>query len=607
MIPPSASRTTEPDIRRERRAMIDTLLGPGHADIVLQGGEIVNVLSGEIYAADIALQGEYILRTGDCSELIGPETTVIDVSGKVTMPGLIDAHMHFESAMLNATEFTRLSLASGTTTVVADPHEIANVLGPAGVREMAEECSQLPNRIHLRVPCRTPDVPGVETAGVDIDFNSIPEMLDYPTVDGIGEIQGVAAPKLVYAHTPEVFDDVIASTAYAEAHGKIVDGNAAAIFDNELAAHIIAGGTEISCHETTTKEEAVEKLRNGVFVLMREGSTQRNMAECIRAYTEEGLDSRRLCLCTDDMLPDDLAAKGHMNDVVRRTVAAGIGPAVAVQMATINPATWMGLRNVGTLAPGKLADLLVVDAVETMNPAIVYVAGRQVALDGELVIEIPRYEYPDSVKHSIMRGPVSPEELSIAHDGPTAAVRVIGLIPDQNLSAEIDAELPVVDGIIQASTAEDLLHIAVVERHGHTGEVGRGFVHGFGMQRGAIAETVSHDTHNIIVMGTHVVDMAGAVNAVIALGGGIVLFADGEVVDQLPLEIAGLMTDMLDAREMASASARLTAAAQSQLGVTVHGPFMHLAFLSLATSPTLKITDRGLLDVTSYTIVPAAM
>ncbi|MFT3865041.1 MAG: adenine deaminase C-terminal domain-containing protein [Solirubrobacterales bacterium] len=588
-----------------RRAMVDTLLGDGGADLVLRGGQVVNVITAEIYPAEVAVQDGFIVEVGDCEGLVGEGTKVVELDGATVIPGLIDAHMHFESAMLTATEFTRKSLPTGTTTIVSDPHEIGNVLGPEGMRQMAIESATLPNRILTRVPCRVPDVPGVETAGEDIGFAQIPEMLEYPSVDGIGEIQGVSAPQIVYNETPEVFDDLIASTIYAREHGKTVDGNAAAIFGHELAAHVIAGGTDVSCHETATKEECVAKLRAGVYVLMREGSTNRNMPECIRAYTEDGMDPRRLCLCTDDMLPEDLGTTGHMNEVVRRTIAAGIEPAVAVQMATINPATWMGLGSVGWLAPGKVADLVVVGSLEQMDVRSVYVAGDHVAEDGELLVDIPAYTYPESTKRSVKRGPVEVEELAVAADGETATVRLLGLIADKALCDGLEAELPVVDGFIRADPVQDAAHIAVVERHGRTaGSVGRGFIRGFGVRRGAIAQTVSHDTHNLMVMGADLDDMAKAANEVIAMQGGLAVVADGEVIGSLHLPIAGLVTDALTADEVAEAMAKLTETVRTELGIGLTGPFMQLGFVSLATSPRWKITDQGLVAGDTYEIQP---
>jgi adenine deaminase len=590
-----------------RRRQIDVLLDPNqYADRVLKGGKIVNVISGEIYHGDLAIVGEHIVKVGDCTSLVGSATEIVDLQGCHIMPGLIDAHMHFESAMLTASEFVRLSLPTGTTSLVCDPHEIANVLGPKGVHELAMECITLPARIHTRVPCVLPDVPMVETCGVDISSADVPGMMDMPTVDGIGELQSISIPSFVYRNTPEVFDDVIKSTVYARANGKLVDGNAAAIFGNDLAAHIIAGGTDISCHETTTKEETLEKLRYGVWVLMREGSTQRNMTECIRVITEDGLDARRLCLVTDDMLPVDLRKYGHMNDVIRRTIAAGISPVMAIQMATINPATWIGLTDVGILAPGKLADLCIVSGdLEKMSVSRVYIGGRLVAKDGALTIDIPQYHYPAWVKKSIKRGPVTLEELAIKSTAAEAQVRGVGLVPDQNLSRLIEGSAPVVGGIVRANLGQDILHAAVVERHGRHGGVGKGFISGFGMTRGAIAETVSHNCHNIIVMGTNLGDMVTAVNEVMRIQGGIVMVDGGELIGTLPLPVAGLINDDYTADEMTAKLAEMTAIAQQRLGVKVHSPFMHLAFLSLSTSPEWKLTDRGLLKVDTLEIFPS--
>lgn len=596
-------------LAKDRRHLIDVLMSTKHfAEKVFRGGNIVNVISGEIYQTELAVSGEYIVRLGDCTSLVGPDTEIIELNGAHVMPGLIDAHMHFESAMLNCTEFTRLSLPTGTTSVVSDPHEIANVLGPDGVEEMAKECALLPNRIHTRVPCRVPDVSLVETCGVDITSADVPRMLAMPTVDGIGEMQSVGAPRFAYDNTPDVFDDAIKSTVFTRTAGKVVDGNAAALFNDQLAAHIIASGTDISCHETTSKEEALEKIRYGVRILMREGSTQRNMKECIRVYTEDGLDPRYLCLCTDDMLPDDLRDHGHMNDVVRRTIAAGIKPVLAIQMATIHPATWMGLPDVGVLAPGKLADLCIVKGdLSEMKVHKVYIGGKLVAEDNQLKIEIPPYRYPDWVRKSVKRSPISKADLETKTSGNSAKVRAVGLIPDQNLSRAVEATVSVKDGVAQANVEQDILLGAVVERYGRHGGIANGFINGFGMKRGAIAETVSHNTHNIIVMGTNHDDMVKAVNEVIRIQGGIVMVDGGELIGTLPLPVAGLINDELNAAEMTAKVSEMTKIAQDRLGVQVHGPFMHLAFLSLSTSPVWKLTDRGLVNVETLEILPVVI
>lgn len=329
------------------------------------------------------------------------------------------------------------------------------------------------------------------------------------------------------------------------------------------------------------------------------------MQECIRVYTEDGLDPRHLCLCTDDMLPDDLRDHGHMNDVVRRTIAAGIKPVLAIQMATINPATWMNLPDVGVLAPGKLADLCIVKGeLAEMKVHQVYIGGKLVAEDNKLKIEIPPYRYPDWVRSSVKRSPISKDDLEIKTAGSSAKVRAVGLIPDQNLSRAVEATVSVKDGVAHANVEEDILLGSVVERYGRHGGIANGFINGFGMKRGAIAETVSHNTHNIIVMGTNHDDMVKAVNEVIRIQGGIVMVDDGELIGTLPLPVAGLINDELNAAEMTAKVSEMTKIAQTRLGVQVHGPFMHLAFLSLSTSPVWKLTDRGLVNVETLEILP---
>jgi adenine deaminase len=590
----------------DRQHLIDVLMDPGgHAGLVLTGGKVVNVISREVYEADVAIEGRHILMVGDCSELIGPGTRVVDLAGKYLSPGFIDSHMHFESAMLTITEFSRLSIPTGTTCLVSDPHEIGNVLGPKGIRAMCDEAALMPHHVHSRVPEITPDSPGLETAGYHITSRDIPEMLDYPTVSGIGETQGVTAARYVYQHNPGVFRDAVVSSTYARSVGKKVDGNADNLFGRDLAAHMIAGGTDISCHEQHTKAEAIEKLRYGVYVLMREGSTNRNMPELVKAITEEHLDSRRAILATDDMLAVDILKDGHMNDIIRRTIRQGVDAVTAIQMATINAATWQGLSDIGVLAPGKLADIAVIDGpLEEMNVSMVFLGGELVAQDGRLLIDLPPYTYPESVKHSVNRAPVEPDDLRVRcqAEGPVK-VRCIGLILDSSSSDAIEAELPVAGDFVEPSLEKDLLPIAVVGRYGQP-DIGSSFVHGFGMRYGAMAETVCHDAHNIMCMGTDYADMAVAVNRVIELQGGLVLVKDGRVIGELPMRVGGLITDELTAEELTATMARLTELAATELECKAHAPFMHLGFLSLTTSPKWRITDKGVVDAMNYCVLP---
>ncbi len=590
------------------RQLIDALLDNHQfADLVLKGGYIINVITREIYMSDVAIKGEHILLVGDASDLIGPKTKVENIQGKFVSPGFIDSHMHFESAMLTVTEFSKLSIPTGTTTLVADPHEIGNVLGVVGMKAMIDEAKTLPNKVLYTVPCLTPDVPGLETAGYDVNSKDMEELLQDPYVQGIGEIQGFANVRPVFEHAPEIITDQLASVSYAKSIGKSVEGNCPGLFGIELAAHIISGGTHVSCHETTTKEEMIEKLRYGISVFIREGSSQRNMAECIRAITEEGLDSRRAILVSDDMVPEDLLKFGHMNDIVRRTIAQGVDPVEAIQMVTINPATHFGFQDRGLLAPGKKADIAVINNLNEMTIDQVYIDGRRVAEKGELTINIPSYTYPDYVKQSVKRKPVKTEDLYIKAIGSQARVRAVEVILDQNLTGAKEFTLTVKSGVVQPCLQQDVLPLLVVERHGRSGKIGKTFMHGFKLQYGAMAESVAHDTHNIIVCGTNYEDMVVAVNRVIAMNGGIAMIKDGKVVGDLPLRVGGLMTDELTGKEMSGKIAELHRLAKEELGCGIHVPFMHLSFVSLVTSPKWKITDMGLIDVDKYEIIPTVI
>ncbi len=590
----------------ENRQMIDALMGgPVYADVVLTGGQIINVITREIYTEDLAIKGKRILGVCNSEKMIGPNTLVIDVAGKYLSPGFIDSHMHFESSMLTITEFSRLSIPSGTTTLIADPHEIGNALGAVGMKAMADEASKVPNHVRLVIPALTPDCPKLETAGVDVDSKDMADLLNYPNIIGIGELQGFSNAKHVYNHTPEIITDLVASTTYARSLGKVVDGNAPELFGSELAAHIIATGGTCSCHETTTKAECLEKLRQGVYVFMREGSTQKNMAECVRAITEEGVDSRRAVLATDDMVAEDLEKLGHMNEIVKRTIKQGIEPIEAIQFCTINPATYFKLEDRGALLPGKFADIAIISDLENMVVDAVFLEGELVAAGGKLLIDLPKYTYPDSVKNSVRLKPVTAKDLQIAAEGSRATARVIGLIPDQNLSEGFEMDLSVKGGVVGADLKQDVIPMICLERYGRNGNIGKGFVKGFGLKSGAIAESIAHDTHNLLVIGTNYEDMAKAVNHVIQMGGGIALADKGNIINELRLPVGGLITDELTGSQVSVKIRELEEDAKVKLGCQVHAPFMHLSFLALSTSPKWKLTDKGIVDVERFEILSA--
>lgn len=587
----------------EYRKMIDALMGKDFADIVLLNGNVINVITKEIYKADIAIKGKYILLVGDCSSLIGPNTIKVDVKDKYLSPGFIDSHMHFESSMLTITEFSRLSIPSGTTTLVADPHEIGNALGPVGIKAMADEIDNVPNKVYLVVPALTPDSPSLETAGCDINSKDMEDLLNYKHIIGIGELQGFSNARHVFNNTPEIIDDLLSSTMYAKSKNMVVDGNAPELFGNELAAHILATGGKCSCHETTTKEEAVEKLRQGVYLFMREGSTQKNMSECIKAVTEENMDSRRCILATDDMLANDLETLGHMNEIIRRTISEGVSPVEAIQMATINPATYFGLSEVGCLAPGKHADIAVIDDLNNMDVSACFIDGKLVAINGKMIINIPSYIYPDSVKNSVKRNHISEKDLEIRTDESQKKVRCIKLIPDQNLTGKYEPIINAKNGILLPDTNNDILEIACIERYGRNNNIGKAYVTGFGLKNGAIAESVAHDTHNLIVVGTNLKDMTNAINAVIDMGGGLAASQNGRIISQLRLPVGGLITDELNGHQVSEKIYEIEKIVKEQLHCIVHSPFMHLSFLALSTSPEWKITDKGLIDVNNFKIL----
>lgn len=575
---------------------VDILLGGGKAGLVVRGGQIVNVITREIYPADVAVTGDAILCVGNCDALTGPETQVLDAAGRYVIPGLIDAHMHFESSMLTCSAFSGPSIASGTTTLFADPHEIANVLGTAGIRAMLQEAKELPNRIFFTIPALTPDVPGLETAGADLRCDGIAALLQAPNVQGLGEMQGVSNPRQAYCRDRALIDDMLSAAFLSGSLGKTAEGNAPGLSGAELAAHILVCGGETSCHETTTKEECLEKLRNGVTVFMREGSTQKNMAACIRVVTEDGVDSRKLVLCTDDMTAADLLNRGHMAEAVRRTIAQGIDPVEAIQMATVNPALHYGHRELGVIAPGKCADLCLVGDLTEMDVQAVVLRGKLVAENGAMLRPPAPRPYPDAVRHSVKNAPVHAGDLALNASGRTVRVRGVGIIPDQNLTDCVEDVLPVKDGVVQPDTGRDLLAFDCVERHGRRGGIGKAFVRGLGLKQGAIALSVGHDAHNLMVAGADYHDMAVAVNRVTAMQGGIALVLDGRCIGDLPLPVAGLMSDVMTAAEMSERLTALCDAASRQLGVTLHDPFMHLSFSSLVTSPKWKLTDLGLID-----------
>jgi adenine deaminase len=546
--------------------------GDEPADVVIRGGRVLSVFTREWLEADVAIADGWIAGLGDYR---GREE--LDATGRWVVPGFIDAHMHLESSKLLVDEFARLVLPFGTTAVVADPHEIANVLGTDGVHWLLDATAGLPLDVYFMasscVPASQFESPRRELTPGDLDA-----LLRRRRVIGLAEMMNF--PGVIGGSPTE-----LAKLALAQ-H---VDGHAPGVLGRSLNAYAAAGIR--SDHEAYTAEEGRERLRAGMWLLIREGSAARNLHALLPLLAEYG--PNRIAFCTDDREPEHIAADGHINSIVRDAVAAGISPEDALVCATLNPSLWHGLAHLGAVAPGYHADLLVLPDLERFVPETVLKRGQPAA-------EIPRADVPDWVRHTVRIGAFGPEMFRVPWEGGSA--RVIGIVPRQIVTDLLVEEPTHRAGEALADPKRDLAKIAVVERHLGTGRVGLGFVRGFGLQRGAIASTVAHDAHNVIVVGMNDASMAAAVRRLANRGGGIVVVDGAEVVAELPLPVAGLLSDApLD--EVLAASHEVIAAVQS-LGCELEAPFQHLAFLALSVIPSLKLTDRGLVDVDRFELVP---
>ena len=535
----------------------------------------MDVILGEIRQGDLAVAGGYIVGFG-----ARRAEEIIDLKGKYLVPGLIDAHVHIESSQLSPAEFARAVLPHGTTCVIADPHEIANVLGLRGIRYMLRATESLPLRVFFMAPSCVPSSP-LENAGAMLSAEEIKEVLSWDRVLGLGEVMNFPG---VLSRDPEVWAKLEA------AHGKPIDGHAPGLSGYELWAYRLAGPrTE---HECTLLREAREKLRAGMHILIREGTTARNLSALIPLLSAH--TAPFVHFCTDDRHPETLHTEGHMDDVLRKAIAGGTDPLVAIAAATIHAARAYGLVDLGALAPGFRADFLVVSDLEQFEVERVYVGGELVAEGGRCLAECPDIPAGD------VRGTVDVDTGALSFRIPAEGkkARVIGVVPGQVVTEGLILEPKEVGGEVVADPERDILKLAVVERHRGTGNVGLGLVRGFGLKRGALGSTVAHDSHNIVVVGTNDGDMRLAVARLVELGGGQVVIADGKVLAELPLPLGGLMSD-LPLEEVVRRSGGLKKASRS-LGCVLPDPFMQLSFLALPVIPKLKLTDLGLVDVERF-------
>ena len=584
----------------ERRRLAAVAAGREPADLVITGARVVSVATGEVLEDHaLVVAGERIAYLGpDAGHAVGEKTEVVDAGGMYLVPGLLDAHVHVESGMVTLTEFARAVLPRGTTGLFIDPHEIANVFGLEGVRLFLEEARTLPLHVWVQVPSCVPSAPGLETAGATITPEDVAEAMGWEGVIGLGEVMNF--PGVIAGE-----EALLAEMAATAAAGKTIGGHyASPELGPPLAAYAAAGAEDD--HEGTRLEDALARTRLGMRAMLRYGSGWLDVAAQVRAITEKGLDPRRFLLCTDDSHAGTLAREGHMDRVLRHAIAQGLSPVVAVQMATLNTAEHFGVdREVGILAPGRFADFALVPDLAGFSPWRVYLRGRLAAEEGRLVLDLPGYRYPDWARASVrLARPLAPGDfrLSAPGDGVYQA-HVIGVLEGQAPTEHRVLEVRAEHGAVAADPGRDLAKAAVVERHRGSGRVQVGLVQGFGLAPGtAMASTVAHDAHQMVVVGTDDAAMALAANALAEAGGGQVAVRDGKVLALLPLPIAGLISDR-PVDEVAAAAERLLAAI-ARLGSPMKNANMQLALLPLAVIPALRLTDRGLVDVERFRIIP---
>lgn len=560
--------------------IINVARGFEKADLVIKNANIVNVLSEEIHKADIAIKDGIIAGIGE--NYSGEKE--IDIQGAYVTPSFIDGHVHLESTMMLPSEFAKVALPAGTTTVIIDPHEISNVLGLHGISFMHEAVKNLPLDVYTMLPSCVPATP-FETSGFDLNSYDLSLLIDKPWVLGLAEMMN-------FPGVLNQDNNVMAKLELAKSRGKCIDGHAPYLHGKDLCAYIASGVK--SDHECTTPDEAVEKLRLGMYVMIREGTAAKDLDALMPVL--KTCNTRKCIFVTDDRHPADL--KEHINGMVRRAVEAGVDPVKAVQIASLNTAEYFGLKNLGAIAPGYKADLLILPDLKTFKPDLVIKNGVVAAENGKLIAELPENEAL-AVRNSVNVRWITPEDFRIEANG--SKVTALEVIPHQLITKSVVSEVKIEDGNAVSNIDNDTLKICVIERHRATGNIGKGFVKGFNLKCGAIASTVAHDSHNMIVIGTNDADMYAAAVALIKCKGGKVVVKDGEVISELPLPIAGLMSDR-NFDYVVNKCEELNKTAHS-IGCRIEDPFMTMGFLSLPVIPELKVTDKGVFDTNKFDFI----
>ena len=564
--------------------LINVARGIEKADLVIKNANLVNVLSEEIHKCDIAITDGIIAGIG--RDYQGEKE--IDINGAYVTPSFIDGHVHLESTMMLPREFAKIVLPAGTTTVIIDPHEISNVLGLHGISFMHEAVRNLPIDVYTMLPSCVPATP-YETSGFDLNSYDLSLLIDKPWVLGIAEMMN-------FPGVLNLDKNVMAKLELAKSKDKRIDGHAPYLGGKDLCAYIASGVK--SDHECTTPEEAIERIRLGMYVMIREGTAAKDLDALIPVL--KNCNTRKCIFVTDDRHPADL--KEHINGMVRRAVEAGVDPIKAVQVASLNTAEYFGLNNLGAIAPGYKADMLILPDLKSFKPDVVIKNGNVVAQNGKLTALLRENEEL-SMRNSVNVRWITPEDFKIdaGVESGNIKVRTIEVIPHQLITKSVESEVRVVNGNAVSNLDNDTLKICVIERHRATGNIGKCFVKGFNLKCGAIASTVAHDSHNMIVIGTNDADMYEAAVALIKCQGGKVVVNNGEILSQLSLPIAGLMSDK-EFDYVVDKCEELNRAASS-IGCTLNDPFMTMGFLSLPVIPELKVTDKGVFDTNKFGFV----
>jgi adenine deaminase len=587
-------------IAKRTRELVDVAMGRIAADLVIQNGHWVCVQSGEIIPnSDIAIKGERIAFVGeDATHAIGEDTIVIEADDRYLVPGLLDGHMHVESGMLTVTEFVRAVAPLGTTGMFIDPHEIANVFGMKGVRLMVDEALVQPIHVWVQVPSCVPSAPGLENAGAEILPQDIAEAMTWKGIIGLGEMMNFPG---VYLSVSEVH----AEMAVTVSAGKTIGGHYASP-DLGLPFHGYVAGGPMDDHEGTNLEDAIARVRQGMKPMLRYGSGWKDVESQVKAITEKGIDSRHFILCTDDSHAETLVEEGHMDRVLRHAIKIGLDPMAAIQMATINTAEHFGLdREIGQIAPGRYADVVLVSDLYNFKAETVIAKGEIIAESQKLQLNLPSFPYPEWVRNSVHLGKVlSAEDFRLpAPGGDTLFANVIGVVENKAPTKHLTMEVSPINDEVKIDLDKDILKIALIERHKGTSSVTIGLVNGFGLQgKCAVATTVAHDSHHMIVVGTDENQMAIAAQRLSEVEGGQIVIKDSEVVGLVELPIAGLMSN--EPADVIAQKAATVLEGFKVCGCKLNNPNMQLSLLALVVIPELRISDMGLVDVTKFEIIP---